>query len=307
MSLLSDILQRTRADLVERQSRLPLSELRRRADDMPPPKSLKDALSSGFSIIGEIKRRSPSAGEMNSRNVADALDVYNDCPVITAISVLTDEPFFGGSVDRLLQVRKATTKPILRKDFIIDEYQVYEAKSFGADAILLMGAVHEEQPNRLKDLYQLATSLGLQALIEIGMSYAGPERQAAIVPRDAEIWGINSRRFDSSRLKLTIRASKFFGKFFGQDFTTHPGRHRQLRDLIPAGKIAVAESGIKQPQEIDALVNLGYNAVLIGTAFLKGPRRVADVVSAFAERIADLKQAADAAHPDLAWQRTASR
>jgi indole-3-glycerol phosphate synthase len=170
-----------------------------------------------------------------------------------------------------------------------------------------MGAVHEQEPNRLKDLYELAKALGLQALVEIGMSPAGPERQAAIVPRDAEIWGINSRQFHSSPFKFRLRVSKLFG-LLGQDFTTSPNRHRQLRGLIPAGKIAVAESGIKQPQEIDALVNLGYNAVLIGTAFLKGPRRVADVVSAFAEHIADLKRnAADTAHRDLAWQRTASR
>lgn len=304
MSLISDILQRTRADLVERQSRLPLSELRRRAEDMPPPKSLKDALSNGFSIIGEIKRRSPSAGEMNSRNVADALDVYNDSPIITAISVLTDEPFFGGSLDRLSQVRKATSKPILRKDFIVDEYQVWEARAFGADAILLMGAVHEKNPGRLESLYALAKSLGLQALVEIGMSKAGPEQQAAIVPRDAEIWGINSRQFHSSPLKLRMHASKLLG----QDLMTSRSRHRQLRGLIPPGKIAVAESGIHQPAEIDELVELRYNAALIGTAFLNGPRRVADVVSAFAQRIADLKQAAaDTAQPDLAWQRTISR
>jgi indole-3-glycerol phosphate synthase len=304
MSLLSDILQRTRADLVERRSRLPLSELRRRAEDMAPPKSLKNALSKGFSIIGEIKRRSPSAGEMNSRNVADALEVYNDSLIITAISVLTDEPFFGGSLDRLWQARKATSKPILRKDFIVDEYQVWEARAFGADAILLMAAVHEENPGQLGYLYEVAKSLGLQALVEIGMSQAGPEKQAAIIPRDAEICGINSRQFHSSRLKLRMRVSKLLG----QDFMTSPNRHRQLRHLIPLGKIAVAESGIDQPQEIDALVNLGYNAALIGTAFLKGPRRVVDVVAAFAERIANLTQAtADIDHSDLAWQRTAPR
>lgn len=304
MSLLSDILRRTKADLVERRSRLPLSELRRRAEDMPPPKSLKDALSKGFSIIGEIKRRSPSAGEMNSRNIADALDVYNDSPIITAISVLTDEPFFGGSLDRLWQARKATNKPILRKDFIVDEYQVWEARAFGADAILLMAAVHEDNPGQLGYLYEVAKSLGLQALVEIGMSQARPEKQAAIIPRDAEIWGINSRQFHSSRLKLRMRASKLFGR----DFMTSPSRHRQLRGLTPDGKIVVAESGIHQPREIDALVQLGYNAALIGTAFLKGPRRVADVVAAFAERIADLKHAAaDIDHSDLAWQRTAPR
>ena len=303
MSMLSDIILRTRADLDERRSRLPLSELQRIAEDMPPPRSLKDSLSTGFSIIGEIKRRSPSAGEMNSRNVADALDVYNDSPIIAAISVLTDEPFFGGSLDRLWQVRKATSKPILRKDFIIDEYQVWEARAFGADAILLMCAVHEHQPSQLKSLHELAKSLGLQALVEIGMSEAGPEQQSAIVPRDAEIRGINSRHYGSP-FKLKMRASRLLG----QDFTTSLSRHQQLRRLIPPGMIAVAESGIHKPGDIDALVHLGYNAALIGTVFLKGPRRVADVVSAFAERIANLKQgAAHIAHSGLAWRRTAPR
>jgi len=308
MSLLSDILKQTDTDLNERRSRVPMSELQRRAKDAPPPRSLKDALSRGFSIIGEIKRRSPSAGEMNSRNVADALDVYNDSPIITAISVLTDEPFFGGSLDRLWQVRKATNKPILRKDFIIDQYQVWEARAFGADAILLMGAIHEKKPSRLRDLYELAKSLGLEALVEIGMNQAGPQQQAAIVPSDVEIWGVNSRKFHSSPLKLRMRASKLLGLLglVGRDFTTHPNRHRQLRDLIPPGKIAVAESGIKQPREINALMDLGYNAALIGTAFLKGPRRVADVVAEFTACIANLKQAVDIAHSDLAWQRTAS-
>ena len=130
------------------------------------------------------------------------------------------------------------------------------------------------------------------------MSRAGPKTQAAIIPKDAEIWGINSRQFHSSRLKLRMRASKLLG----QDFTTSSNRHQQLRDLIPAGKIAVAESGIQKPQEIDGLVRLGYSAALIGTAFLKGPRRVADIVSAFAERIGNVT---DIAHTDLAWQRTA--
>ena len=301
MSLLNDILQRTRADLEKRRSRLPLSELQRRAKDATPTRSLEQALSNGFSIVGEIKQRSPSAEEMNPRNVADALNVYNASPIITAISVLTDEPFFGGSLERLREVRDATSKPVLRKDFIIDEYQVWETRVFGADAMLLMCSVHEPEPDRLKDLFELASSLGLETLVEIGMSEAVAQHQAAIVPRDAKIWGINSRRFESG---LRMRATQLLG----EDKTTFPQRHRQLRQLIPPGKIAVAESGIHEPGGIDGLVHLGYHAALIGTAFLKSERRIADIVSDFAKHIADLKKtAADIAHPDLALHRTALR
>ncbi len=301
MSLLSDILQRTRADVNKRRALLPLSELQRRAKDAAPTRSLAQALSNGFSIIGEIKQRSPSADAMNPRNLEDARSVYNDSPVIAAISVLTDEPFFGGSLERLQQVRKGTNKPLLRKDFIVDEYQVWEARAFGADAMLLMCSVHEREPDRLRALFDLAKSVGLETLVEIGMSETSPEQQAAMVPSDAEIWGINSRRFESG---LRMRATKLLG----EDKTTFPQRHRQLRHLIPPGKIAVAESGIHKPVDIDALVKLGYNAALIGTAFLKSERRIADIVSDFSKHIANLKpSAADSANPVHPWQRTASR
>jgi indole-3-glycerol phosphate synthase len=304
MSLLDDILQRTLADVNKRRAHLPLAELQRRANDAAPTRSLAQALSNGFSIIGEIKRKSPSADAMNPRNLEDARSVYNDSPVIAAISVLTDEPFFGGSLERLQQVRKGTNKPILRKDFIVDEYQVWETRVFGADAMLLMCSVHERRPDRLKDLFDLAKSVGLETLVEIGMSETSPAQQVDMVPSDAGIWGINSRKFHSSPLKLRMRASKLLG----QDFTTSPSRHRELRRLIPLGKIAVAESGIHKPRDIDALVHLGYNAALIGTAFLKSERRIADIVSDFAKHIADLnKTAADTALPDLALHRTASR
>jgi indole-3-glycerol phosphate synthase len=301
MSLLSDIITRTRADMEARRARVPEAELKRLVADAAPIRSLKDALSHGFSIIGEIKKRSPSQGEMNPDNVEDALTVYNDSASISAISVLTDEPFFGGSLTRLQLVRAGTNKPILRKDFILDEYQVWEARAYGADAILLMGEVHENDPRRLHDLYNLAKSLGLQALVEIGMSEseAGPKKQAQLVPPTAEIMGINSRQFHSSRLKIRMRMSKILG-YFGKDLTTYPHQHQKLRTLIPPGKIAVAESGIKSPKDLDSLVALDYNAALIGTAFLKGSRRIAAVVADFARHVDDLKQGSFELAPDLA-------
>lgn len=300
MSLLSDILTRTEADLEIRRRHLPESDLKKRAADAPPTRSLKEALSCDFSIIGEIKRCSPSQGAMNLRNVQDALSVYNDSAIISAISVLTDKPFFGGSLNHLAKVRAETSKPILRKDFIIDEYQIWEARAFGADAILLMAEVHERNPQRLHDLYALARSLGLQCLVEIGMgeSRLGAVKQTGIIPKDAEIIGINSRQF-SSRLKFRVRISKVLGRF-GWDLTTYRSQHQTLRSLIPAGKLAVAESGIKSPVELDTLIALDYNAALIGTAFLKSSRRIATVVADFAHHLDDLKQRSLDLAPDLA-------
>ena len=305
MSLLSDIIGKTEADLVERKLRVPLSELQRMVKDAPPTRSLQKALSrAGFSIIGEIKRRSPSAREMNPVNVAHAIQAYNVSPAISAISVLTDEPFFGGSLKQLMDVRKQTNKPILRKDFIVDAYQVWEARAFGADAILLMGSVHEKRPGLMKGLHDLAKSLGLETLVEIGMSEAGPEKQVEIVPPDATIWGINSREFHTTRLKTRVHLSKLFNR----DFLTYPERHYQLRNLIPPGKIAVAESGIKKPGDLKPIAELNYSAALIGTAFLKSKRAIAEVVSDFAAQIGDLKQGRlNIAQPNYSWPRSAAR
>jgi indole-3-glycerol phosphate synthase len=292
MSVLDDILRQTRADLQARMSHLPLAELKQIVSGLPPVRSLKDALRSNrFKIIGEIKERSPSAGEMVPANVSKALRVYEDSPIIAAISVLTNGPYFGGSLDRLREVKRKGSKPVLRKDFIIDEYQVWEARAFGADAILLMAAIHSDEPSRLRRLYEAARSLGLQALVEIGMGQMSPAEQRDMVPPEAEIWGINSRKFDSSPLGLRMRISRSLGGL-RRDFTTDASRHDSLRDYIPAGKIAVAESGIATPTEINSLSRLKYNAALIGTAFLKAPEGVKEVVKSFAAQIAQLRHTA---------------
>lgn len=271
MSILDEILAKKRDDLATQKTILPLSEVKARAQDAPPVRSLKRALTSQpFSIIGEVKERSPSAGEMDADNVARAIHVYNNSRAISAISVLTDAPFFGGSLERLWETRGQTRKPLLRKDFIIDEYQVWESRAFGADAILLMASVHAREPHRLSDLFFLARNLNLQCLVEIGMSSVHPEQQAEGIPPEADIWGVNSRKFDSKRFKVAFAARKLVGQTIG-DVSTSADRHFDLRRLVPEDKVVVAESGIQSPEELQPLADAGYDAALIGTAFLRGP------------------------------------
>jgi indole-3-glycerol phosphate synthase len=201
---------------------------------------------------------------MDSGNVERALDAYISCPSVSAISILTDMDHFGGSIEALATARRRSHKPLLRKDFIFDEYQVLEARAFGADAILLMAGLFDD-PGRPRVLFNLARTLGMDVLFEIGMSILPVEEQAKMVPKDAPIWGINSRKFSSSAARAQA------GRLLGTDLTTGTSltRHRDLFPLIPAGKLAIAESGIESRDDLTQLAALGYRAALIGTALLK--------------------------------------
>src|ERR1044071_7353523 len=129
-TILDQILADVRRELAEAQSHTPLSELRRGLADAPPPRSFTTALRAEFGLIAEIKERSPSHGPMRRENIDGATAAYEQSGLVRAISVLTNATHFGMSMERLRQVKIATTKPVLRKDFIFDEYQVYEARAF---------------------------------------------------------------------------------------------------------------------------------------------------------------------------------
>jgi indole-3-glycerol phosphate synthase len=284
MSVLTDILQRTRRDLIIRKSQISVGELQRQVKDAPPVRSLRKALKSArFSIIAEIKRRSPSAGEMSQTNYDRAVAAYTKSPVVSALSVLTDEPFFGGSLAILKSIRRRWNKPILRKDFIIDEYQIWEARAAGADAILLMAAIHDGNKSRLHALFQQANELGLQCLMEIGMSHIPADEQRDMIPEEADIWGINSRQFDSPGFVMKHQVSKIWSplRSIGPDVSITPSRHSDLRDLIPSGKLAVAESGMLHAEDLWPVMDRDYRAALIGTAFLRGPAPVDQTLTAF--------------------------
>jgi indole-3-glycerol phosphate synthase len=275
--LLQGILAASQARTEERKKVRPEAELRRMIEDAPERRSLSRALQGRFTVIAEHKRRSPSGGEMVERNVERALATYVKVSWISAVSVLTDEDYFKGSVWDLQAARASVDKPILRKDFIVDEYQVYEARAFGADAILLMATLHAEDPARLAALFKLATELGLEALVEIGMGSESPEKLAQIVPEGAQIWGINARTFGGV-FGFRAALSRLTTSLLGKDLRTSLKEHARLRALIPKGCLAVAESGLHTAKELSVTKSLGYDAALIGTAFLKGPKDIEQVV-----------------------------
>ena len=196
---------------------------------------------SGISIIGEFKNASPSLGKIKSKiNLLDRIDEYNES--VDAISCLTEEDHFDGNVDYLKKIRTITELPILRKDFMIDPYQFYEAKAIGADAVLLM-----------KDFYQLSKELELDALVEV---HDEKELERAM-KIDADIIGVNNRNL--------------------KDFTISLDTTVQLSKLVPEDKVLVAESGILQDADVELLKECGVDAFLIGRALMEAehPKEVA--------------------------------
>ncbi len=205
--------------------------------------SFYDALKKdGLSIIGEFKKASPSHGKMNSKiDLVSRIKCYN--AAVDAISCLTEEDYFNGGVDYLRQIRDMTQLPIIRKDFIIDEYQVYEAKVIGADAILLIAAILDD--GQFKKLYDLAYSLGLDVLCEVH----NEEEMQRMIKLNVKIIGINNRNLKTFEVSLE---------------TT-----RRLAAMAPKGTVLVSESGVLNGGDIRVLKLSGADALLIGTAFME--------------------------------------
>lgn len=193
-------------------------------------------------IIAEFKRRSPSRGIINSVSIPEEVCAEYINSGASAVSVLTEEKFFNGSVEDLMKVRAEIKAPVLRKDFIVDEYQIIEARSFGADAILLITEMHEKK--RLKQLHSFAKSLELEVLIEIY-----DEKNISRIPSGAEMIGINSRNLASFAVDLNHLSS--------------------MIKLLPSDVLKVAESGISSVSDYYNLKNSGFDAFLIGEYFMK--------------------------------------
>ncbi|HEX4340548.1 MAG TPA: indole-3-glycerol phosphate synthase TrpC [Polyangiaceae bacterium] len=280
MSVLGTIVASTRAHVAERRRTHPVEELYARLRDAPPVRSLHDAIAKGFCVVAEHKRRSPSGGASDATNLAAAYSTYAEVPWIAAVSVLTDEPYFGGSIDDLGVARERVGKPVLRKDFIVDDYQVVEARAYGADAILLMASVLASEPATMRRLYEHARALGLDVLVELGMTERRIEDLVQVVPPEARLWGVNARQFAKrgAASSTSNDATTSFSPGAKHDLPTDLAAHVDFRKLIPAGKLAVAESGIHHAPELAAARAAGYDAALIGTAFLGADRPIADVV-----------------------------
>jgi indole-3-glycerol phosphate synthase len=240
---LESLIEATREALEARRRATPLSELEQRASEHDDDRPFAEALARpGTSLIAEHKRRSPSAGLIrDGASCAEIVAAYERGGA-AALSVLTEEAHFGGSLDDLREARQASRLPILRKDFTIDPYMLYEAKAEGADAVLLVvGALREGE---LADLYAAAHSLDLDAIVEVSR----PEELEVALGVDVDVIGINNRDLE--------------------DFSVDPERTYELLADVPAGKIVVSESGISRRDQIEELEGVGVDAVLAGSAVM---------------------------------------
>jgi indole-3-glycerol phosphate synthase len=206
----------------------------------PPP--FADALrGDAVAVIAEVKRRSPSAGAIAQRLSPGAHARAYSAGGASAISVLTDEVYFGGSLADLDAVREAVALPLLRKDFILDELQLYEARAHGASAVLLI--VRALEPLRLRDLAQAARELGLAPLVEV---HHRDELDRALAVEPGAV-GVNARDLDTFRVEME--------------------RMEPILRAVPAGVTAIAESGLRRRPDVERVAAWGADAVLIGSAF----------------------------------------
>lgn len=267
------ILDRILADVAEEVSaaklRRPAADLRGMIADAPPVRSLSQALDQPFGLIAEIKACSPSVGAMRAENIAAAPSAYEESPVVRALSILTNERHFGGSPEYLRSIRAKVSKPVLRKDFIVSEYQIREARAFGADALLLMASVLDA--SRLKGFYELTQELGMEALFEVH-----DEEEIAALPETARIVGINSRKFKTT--EGFVGASGISQK----DFSINLGVF-DLVDHLPPGTLRIAESGL-EAGNITTVSNR-FHAALVGTSLLRDPRGIHAAVADFEEAL----------------------
>lgn len=243
-TFLETVVERTRAGLEARKRALPADELRTRLGPPRRGRPFSEALiSEGISLIAEMKRASPSRGPIRpDATVAEVVSAYQAAGA-RAVSVLTEPEFFGGSLDDLVTARGACDLPLLRKDFVVDEYQLLEARAAGADAVLLIVAALERE--RLQELMSVASDLGMDSLVEV---HDEDEVEAA-VDAGAEVRGINNRDLHSLEVDLD---------------TTF----RLLAD-VPAGTVVVAESGITRHDDVERLERAGVDAILVGEALMR--------------------------------------
>jgi len=255
VSVLAQIVASTRDAIARRQAQVPINELITAGRMRQDIRDFRAALSSpGLSVIAEHKRSSPSAGPIRGEDVSleEVVCAYERAGA-SALSILTEEGRFGGTLGDLARARAVSSLPILRKDFIVDQYQVYEALAGGADAILLIVAAMEVGP--LADLHALAGQLGLATLVEV---HSTAELEVAI-GLEAQIIGVNNR--DLSTLRVDIE-------------TTY-----ELLPRIPPDVVKVAESGFRTRPELERLATAGTDAALIGEALM----RSADIEAACRE------------------------
>ncbi len=250
-TILAEILARKRHEVAERRALVPVRQLERSPYFATPPLSLRHYLtrpgSSG--VIAEFKRRSPSKGWLNRYAPVGRTTLGYMQAGAAALSVITDEGFFGALPADLPTARRLNYCPILRKDFVVDEYQIIEAKSLGADAVLLIAAALA--PAEVAALGAQAHALGLEVLLEIHDAEES-HRTLTAAAEVVDLVGVNTRDL--------------------RDFSVDLGRAAALAPLIPSRYVAVAESGLRTAADIAGLRALGYQGFLIGETFMRDAR-----------------------------------
>ncbi len=246
MDIIQKIINQKKERLKDIKVKAPIKDLKLQIADSQPTVNFADSIkrdNSGIRLIAEIKRASPSKGiireDFDLRKIAS---IYEDCPV-DAISVLTEEDFFQGRLEFISYVKDITKKPVLRKDFIFDEYQIYESRVNKADAILLISAILEK--SQAQEYLHIASDLGLSVLFEV---HDEDDLQIAL-DINAKIIGINNRNLKTMQIDLSNAL--------------------KLNKYIPEDRIVVAESGIRNKDDVIALYKSGIDAILVGTSIMQ--------------------------------------
>lgn len=246
--ILNTILARKTQEVAERSARVPLAELKARVADAPPVRGFANALQAAIAngdaaVIAEVKKASPSKGVIRPDFRPAEIAVSYEFGGASCLSVLTDVDFFQGADAYLQQAREACTLPVLRKDFVIDPYQVYEARVLGADCILLIVAALDDR--QLAELSDLAMRLGMDVLVEV---HDIDELERAVqVP--VPLVGINNRNLRTFEVSLDTTLS--------------------MKDAVPRDRLLVTESGILGPADVQLMRDAGVNAFLVGEAFMR--------------------------------------
>ncbi|HUG91697.1 MAG TPA: indole-3-glycerol phosphate synthase TrpC, partial [Planctomycetaceae bacterium] len=242
---LDEIVARKRVEIDDRRRACPVERLRDRLAGAPPVRDFAGALqkSPGIGLIAEIKKASPSAGLIRADFDPPAFARVYEAHGAACISVLTDEPFFQGRLEDLTAVRRAVGVPVLRKDFLLDRYQVLEARAAGADCVLLIAECLA--PDALRELHGYAAELGMQALVEI----YEPENLDGVLSLHPLLLGINNRNLKT--------------------FATDLDHTLRLLDRVPPQTLVVSESGIRTRADVLRLERAGVRAILVGESLMR--------------------------------------
>lgn len=242
MNILDKIIERKKQEISEASSKVPLQQLKDSEFFNRKTFSLKETLKSKSGIIAEFKRQSPSKGIINDKiSSLEVVSAYENFGA-SGISILTDKDFFGGSNEDIVKVRKHINIPILRKDFMVDEYQFYEAKAMGADVILLIAACLS--PQQVQKFTKLSHELGLEVLLEIHT-----EKELEHFYSEIDLVGINNRNL--------------------KDFKVDLQHSVNLKNRLPKDVLSVAESGIYSIEDFKYLKEKGFDGFLMGEYFMK--------------------------------------